>query len=69
MLGRTCEIKGKMYRPGLSLTWVPVWDSVHQVYSRMSNVNFELCGREEGGSRNISCMLRCRFIVLNMHLQ
>ena len=30
MFGRTCEIKRKMYRPGLSLTRVPVWDSAHQ---------------------------------------
>jgi hypothetical protein len=57
----------KMYRPGLSLTWVPVWDSAHQVHSRVSNVNFVVCGR--GGSINISCMPRCRFIVLNMYLQ
>jgi hypothetical protein len=46
MFGRTCEIKRKMYHPGLSLTWVPVWDSAHQVHSRVSNVNFVLCGRE-----------------------
>jgi hypothetical protein len=45
MFGRTCEIKRKMYRPGLSLTRVPVWDSAHQVHSRVSNVNFVLCGR------------------------
>jgi len=43
------NIKGKMYRPGLLLTWVPVWDSAHQVHSRVSNVNFVLCGRGGGG--------------------
>jgi hypothetical protein len=51
----------KMYRPGFSLTRVPVWDSAHQVHSRVSNVNFVLCGRR--GYINISCMPRCRFIV------
>ena len=63
-----CEIKRKGYRSGLLLTWVPVWDSAHQVHSRVSNVNFVLCGRGRG-SRNIACMPRCRFIVLNMHLR
>jgi hypothetical protein len=48
MFGRTCEIKRKMYRSSLSLTWVTVWDSAHQVHSRVSNVNFVLCGRERG---------------------
>ena len=44
MLGRTCEIKRKIYQPGLSLTRVPVWDSAHQVHCPVSNVNFVLCG-------------------------
>ena len=65
--GETFEIERKLYHPSLLLIWVPVWHSSHQVYTCVSNVNFALCGGWGGGSRNIFCMPRCRFIVLNMH--
>ena len=63
MYGWTWEIEHKMYY--LLLTWMSVWDSAPYFHSSVSNVNFVLWR----GSRNISCMPRCRFNVLNVQLQ
>jgi hypothetical protein len=60
----TWEIEDKMYC--LLLTWVSVWDSAPYFHSSVSNVNFVLWS---GTSRNISCMPRYRFNVLNVQLQ
>ena len=70
MYGWTWEMEHKMYY--LLLTWVSVWDSAPYFHSSVSNVNFVLWkggGGGGGGSRNISCMPRWRFNVLNVQLQ
>ena len=66
MYGWTWEMEHKMY--DLLLTWVSVWDSAPYFHSSVSNVNFVLW-KGGGGSRNISCMPRWRFNVLNVQLQ
>ena len=63
MFGWTWEIEHKMYC--LLNVRECMWEILH---SRVSNVNFVLW-RRGGGARNISCMPRYRFNVLNVHLQ
>ena len=64
MYGWTWEMEHKMYYH--LLTWVSVWDSAPYFHSSVSNVNFALW--KGGWSRNITCMPRWRFNVLNVQL-
>jgi hypothetical protein len=41
---------GQRYCPGLLLTEVPVWVSVPQAHSRVSNINFNICVKGPGNT-------------------